>query len=145
LCAAVPEPGRSLVDQREEQPDMCNPDWDKGLGAPDDQLRLPWIDIDAARELLYADCNEKTVAWAFKRFRLQCAFPFTAPFPLAEMPTVPCTSVVCAADQIVNPAWSKRIAAGIGADLVELPGSHSPQISRPAALAEVLLRVSSRR
>ena len=35
LCAVVPEIARSLVDQFKDEPDMVNPDWDKGLGEPD--------------------------------------------------------------------------------------------------------------
>jgi hypothetical protein len=44
---------------------------------------------------------------------------------------------------MVNPEWSRRIAhERLDAELVELPGGHSPFLSRPAALAEVLHRVS---
>ena len=32
--------------------------------------------------------------------------------------------VVCAEDQVVSLEWSRRIAHRIGADIVELPGSH---------------------
>lgn len=145
LCAAVPAPGRSLIDQRQEQPDMCNPNWDKGLSEPDEHLRLKWVELDAARELLFADCDERTVVSAFERFRPQSAHPFTAPFPLVELPTVSSTCVVCTEDRLINPAWSRRIAREIGAELVELPGSHSPQLSRPSAVADVLLRVAGHR
>jgi hypothetical protein len=102
------------------------------------------IDLDSARELLWADCDEQTVAIAFERPRPKCAFPFTAPLSLAELPTVSCTSIICTEDQLINPEWSRRIARGIGADVVELPGSHSPLLSRPSALADVLLRVAER-
>jgi len=44
----------------------------------------------------------------------------------------------------VNPDWSKRIAQSIGAEVVELPGSHSPFYSRPQAVADVLLRIAER-
>jgi hypothetical protein len=37
--------------------------------------------------------------------------------------------------------WAKRVARDrLGADLIELPGSHSPFLSRPNDLAAVLLR-----
>jgi hypothetical protein len=39
--------------------------------------------------------------------------------------------------------WGKRVARDrFGADLIELPGSHSPFQSRPQALADVLLRIA---
>jgi hypothetical protein len=57
-------------------------------------------------------------------------------------PSVRCTYVVCAEDQVVSLEWSRRFAHRIGADIVELPGSHSPLLSRPSAVADVLLRVA---
>jgi hypothetical protein len=45
---------------------------------------------------------------------------------------------------MINPERSRRIAYRIGADIVELPGSHSPLLSRPSAVAEVLLRVAGK-
>jgi hypothetical protein len=45
---------------------------------------------------------------------------------------------VCTEDQIVNPGWSRRIAhEWLGADLIEMPGSHSPFLSRSADLAKL--------
>ncbi len=142
LCGAVPEPGRSLLDQGQSRPDMVNPDWDKGLREPDAQLRTVWVDLDVARALLYTDCDERTTADAFARLRPQSAYPFTAPCTLAEFPRVSCTSVVCTEDQLLGPEWSKQMAVQIGARIVELPGSHSPLLSRPSAVAEVLLEAA---
>jgi hypothetical protein len=52
--------------------------------------------------------------------------------------------VVCDEDRLVNPAWSRRIATGrLAAELVELPGSHSPFLSRPGELAELLHRLAT--
>jgi hypothetical protein len=39
-------------------------------------------------------------------------------------------------------ACSKRMARDIAAEIVELPGNHSPMLSRPSAVADVLLRVA---
>jgi hypothetical protein len=39
--------------------------------------------------------------------------------------------------------WSRRVAhERLGADIVELPGGHCPMLSRPAALADVLLQIA---
>jgi pimeloyl-ACP methyl ester carboxylesterase len=69
LCAFPPESGRSLVEQWRSEPDSVNPDWDKGLSEPDPQLRTPRVDLDIARALFYADCDEQTVTAAFNRLR----------------------------------------------------------------------------
>jgi pimeloyl-ACP methyl ester carboxylesterase len=142
LCAAVPAVGRSLFDQWQEHHDMVNPAWDKGLGEPDEELKTVWVDVDCARELLYADCDEQTVAAAFDRLRPQSAYPFTAPLLLAKFPAMSCTSIVCTEDRLIGQEWSRRIAREIGADIVELPGSHSPLLARPSAVADILLQVA---
>jgi pimeloyl-ACP methyl ester carboxylesterase len=146
LCAAVPEPGMGLVDQWQAQPDMVCADfadgWLQGLSEPDEQLRTEWVDFDLARHVFYADCDVATVATAIDNLRPQSGYPWTVPCSLTEHPSVRCTSVVCSEDRVVNPDWSRRTARDIGADLVELPGSHSPFLSRPTAVADVLLRVA---
>ena len=92
--------------------------------------------------MFYADCADATVAAAIDQLRPQSGYPFAVPCSLTEHPSVRSTSVVCSDDRVVNPEWSKRMARDIGADIVELPGSHSPFLSRPEALADVLLRVA---
>jgi pimeloyl-ACP methyl ester carboxylesterase len=145
LCAVVPEAGLSLVDQGVEQttPEFAR-GWVKGLSEPDEQGRTVWVDFDFVRKVFYADCDEPTVAAAIAHLRPQAAYPWTLPCSLTEPPSVPCTYVVCAEDRIVDPEWSRRIAHRIGADVVELPGSHSPLLSRPSAVAEVLVRVADK-
>ena len=143
LCAVVPDIGRSVFGQWRDEPDMLNPVYVKGLSEPDAHARTKWVDLELARALLCADCDEPTAKAALNRFRSQARYPSTVPFPLAEFPSVRCTSVVCTDDQFVGPDWSRRVARDrLGAKLIELPGSHSPFHSRPSALADVLLHVA---
>lgn len=142
LCGAVPAIGRSVFDQIAGT-DMMLPGWDAGLSEPDAESRTTWVDLDRARALLFADCDEPAVEAGFRRLRPQARYPSILPFSLSEFPAVSCTSVICSDDRMVNPQWSKRIARDrLRADLVELPGSHSPFLSRPSALADVLLRLA---
>ena len=142
LCALIPDIGRSVFDQLRDEP-VLNPAYVKGLSEPDTQNRTTWVDLKLARELLFADCDEPTAEAAVNRLGPQARYPYSAPFSLAEFPTVACTSVICSEDQIVRPEWSRRIARDrLGADIKELPGSHSPFLSRPSAVADVLLRVA---
>jgi len=143
LCAVVPEVGRSVADQGMQQitPEFAD-GWVQGLSEPDEQGRTQWVDFDFVRRMFYADCDEPTVAAAIDHLRPQAAYPWMVPCSLIEPPSVPSTYVVCAEDRIVTAEWSRRIAHRIGADIVELPGSHSPLLSRPSAVAEVLLRCS---
>jgi pimeloyl-ACP methyl ester carboxylesterase len=144
LCALVPDIGRSMLDQLQDEPDMLNTRWVEGLSEPDEQLRTTWIDLELARELICADCDDSVATAAVNRLRPQSAYPNTLPFRLSEFPSVRCTYIVCNDDQLVRPEWSKRIARDrLGADLIELPGSHSPLLSRPSAVAEVLLDIAN--
>jgi pimeloyl-ACP methyl ester carboxylesterase len=142
LCAAIPDIGRSLFDQLRDEP-MLNPAYVKGLSEPDAQNRTTWVDLKLAREVLFADYDESTSEAAVNRLGPRARYPYSVPFSLAEFPEVACTSVICREDQLVRPEWSRRITRDrLGADLVELPGSHSPFLSRPSALADVLLHLA---
>jgi pimeloyl-ACP methyl ester carboxylesterase len=110
---------------------------------PDEQLRQVWADLDIACAMFYGDCDEPTTKAALDRLRPQSAYPAILPCSLAEFPAVETTYVVCSDDQILRPEWSRRTAERLGAELIELPGDHSPFYSRPEALAEVLLRLAS--
>ncbi|MDP7735677.1 alpha/beta fold hydrolase [Mycobacterium paragordonae] len=140
LCALLPDVGRSLADQVATETDMLNPVWLSGLSEPDDQLRTRWVDRDIARRLICHDCDDATADGVLDRLRPQAALPNVAPFSLAEFPDVECTYVVCTEDQFVQPDWSRRVARErLGAQIVELPGGHSPLLSRPSAVVDVLL------
>jgi pimeloyl-ACP methyl ester carboxylesterase len=110
------------------------------LSLPDEQLRQTWTDAGIARTMFYSDCDESTVTAALARLRPQSAFPALQPFSLTEFPAVPTTYVVCRDDQILRPQWSRRTARErLDAEIIELPGDHSPFYSRPSVLAELLL------
>jgi pimeloyl-ACP methyl ester carboxylesterase len=142
LCAYVPDIGRSLADQLGDEPDMVNAACYAGLKT-DRQSRVAWVDSAMARTLMYADCDEPTAEAAISRLRPQSACGYALPTSLTEFPAVDCTSMICSEDQLVGYQWAKRVARHrLGAELVELPGSHSPFLSRPSVLAEELVRLT---
>jgi pimeloyl-ACP methyl ester carboxylesterase len=139
LGALVPIPGQSFVQQMSEDPAMLNADYPKGLGPKDSEDRRAWVDEDLARHHLFGDCDEHTAAAAVARLRPQALHPYRLPCSLTAFPEVDASYVVCDADRMVNPDWSRRIARErLNADVVELPGSHSPFYSRPGILARLL-------
>ena len=140
LCAMIPDVGRSLADQLGDKPEMLNPAYEQGLSEPDEQLRQEWTDLDIARQVFYNDCDELIAQDALSRLRPQSAYPALFPFSLAEHPGVPTTYIVCSDDQMLRPEWSRQaVRERLTAELIELPGGHSPMLSRPAELADVLL------
>jgi pimeloyl-ACP methyl ester carboxylesterase len=140
LCALVPEAGRSVIDARAANPD----DPTFGAEAFDEQGRLRPPSVETARQTLYGDCDEATVAWATDRLEPQSLAVMTEPFPAGGWPLgTPAAYVCCSEDRWVPPEQARQMAgAQLGATVVELPGSHSPFLSRPAELAEVLHRLA---
>jgi pimeloyl-ACP methyl ester carboxylesterase len=145
LCAVLPGVGSSLMEPVADDPAMLDPGYVPALSEPDERTRQVWADVELARRHLFADCADTTADAAVQRLRPQAQYPMLLPFPLTEMPRVSSTYIVCTEDRMVPCEWSKRVAPSrIGADLVDLPGSHSPSLSRPKALAEVLLGIVDR-
>ena len=146
LGAIIPELGRSIEQQMTDgsDTDMLDVHFYAGLGAPDEQSRVSFVDLDVAREVFYADCSPSVADQAVARLRPQALYPSSLPCTLSEFPTVPASYVVCSEDRSILPEWSRRVAPErLGADVVELPGSHSPFLSRPSALADVLLALAA--
>lgn len=140
LCGMVAEPGRTFAELNREQ-HILNPGYTAGLAKVDGGTR--WVDFDLAREIFYSDCDDDVVEAAIPRLRTQAVSPMTQRCTFDRLPSAPATYVVCADDRMVDPAWSRRVAAErLGAQVVELPGGHSPFYSRPSELAEVLHRLA---
>jgi pimeloyl-ACP methyl ester carboxylesterase len=144
LGAMVPVPGRAIEDILAEEPDALV--FELGAGEPVDAIDergpsgLAW---EAARRGFYQDCDEPVARWAWARLRPQASTVFTERCPLDAWPDVPSVSVVMADDRAVGPDWSRRTARDrLHATLVELPGGHSPFLSRPGALADLLVEVA---
>lgn len=98
-----------------------------------------WIDFEVARESLYGDCDEPIAKAALERLRPQALTPYVEPCPLDELPQVERAYILCSADRLINPEWARHAASDrLNVEPIELPGSHSPFLSRPVDLAQVL-------
>jgi hypothetical protein len=65
--------------------------------------------------------------------------PFSEPCPLAALPDLEYGYVIGREDRIVDPGWSRRVAAErLAVTPIELATSHSPFLSRPSELAHIL-------
>lgn len=56
----------------------------------------------------------------------------------------PSTYIVCVDDPIILESSQRANAARIGAEVLELPGDHSPMVARPGDLADILADVVAR-
>jgi pimeloyl-ACP methyl ester carboxylesterase len=141
LAALLPEPGLSLIDQLKAERGILT--FPPEALTHDDQRRSRWTDAEVAATSMYSDCPALVAAAAFARLRTQAAAPQVRPARLQAWPDVPTEYIVCTADRVVSPAWGARRAGELGLPVSELPSGHSPMLSRPAELAELLLRYTA--
>ena len=143
LCALLPAVGRSFADQFGLGEAMLDGGYAAGLER-DAQARSAWVDEALARRHFYADCDEADAHAAFAQLRPQATDPYDDVFSLDTPAPVPASYIVCTEDRMVLPDWSRTAARErLGVTPVELPGSHSPFLSRPAALADLLVSLAS--
>ena len=89
---------------------------------------------------MYGDIEPTEATRAVARLRPQARLPSVEPTPLRAWPDVPSVVVLARDDLAVAPAWSRHAARDrLGIEALELSGSHSPFMSQPASLAELLL------
>lgn len=128
LASVLPVVGRSLRSQQEEEPEML----------------FPYVGGSAGfRERFFNRCAPADAEAALRLLRRQALKPFVEITPLVEWPRVPSSYVVCTFDRACNPAWGRRAARErLGVAPVEFASDHSPFLSHPRALAELLVRLA---
>jgi pimeloyl-ACP methyl ester carboxylesterase len=134
LAALVPRPGMSIIDEHQADPSMFNPAW-VGQDPRDEQVALDFV---------YHDCPPARLPWALStRVVFYAKRALQEPCPLKAWPPVPSAYIMCSDDRTLTPGWQRRVARErLGVVPFELPGGHSPHVSRPEALADVLERAA---
>jgi hypothetical protein len=138
LAAFLALPGKSASDQRAAEPI-------DGRVTP---TTAEWTDLgndvwmvgpNTATEIFFHDAPAAVARWATQRLRPQAYRVLTETTPLAAWPDVESRSIVCRDDRAINPDWVRAAARDrLGIDAIELAGGHSPFMTRPAELAQVL-------
>ena len=138
LAAFLPTPGKSANEQRGTEP----------IDARVPPKSAEWTDLGddvwmvgprTATELFFHDAPPAVARWAVQRLRPQAYGVMKEVSPLAAWPAVESRSIVCREDRAISPAWLRAAARErLGVDAIELEGSHSPFLTRPAELARVL-------
>jgi pimeloyl-ACP methyl ester carboxylesterase len=97
-----------------------------------------WVDPEGARILFYNDCPGEVADWAIQRL---------GPHPMVTLSQTPAavawrhrpsTYVVCSLDNIVHPQL-QRILSRRADQVEEWPTGHSPFLSRPDLVADLLV------
>ena len=133
ICAFLPLEGQSLITAGTGRPASWIQMIDGGLMQPD---------ASRADEVFYTDCDPDTRRWARSKLKPQTAAIMMGTVPHPAWREVPSTYVVCVNDGAL-PADTQRTVFGPRASqMVELQADHSPFLSQPRALADVLISIA---
>jgi pimeloyl-ACP methyl ester carboxylesterase len=112
----------------------------------DDAGRMTFATFEGARDFFYHDCDEETARWAFARLGPEelgetSVTPIRVPrFWAADLPR---SYILCLQDRS-KPRWlSDVVADRLGVEQLTIDTSHSPFLSRPAELAELLVHATT--
>ena len=140
VCSAPPEPGLSLDESLQDLTDLTDPRALVFRESRDRLGRYVWPNFDEANFAMYADCDTQSAQRAYARLRPQATTPFSERLPIDEWPDVPMTVIVCSEDRMGRARPLRELARNrFGLEAIELPGGHSPFLSRPAELTRALL------
>lgn len=101
------------------------------------------IDPDHAVAAFYHDCAPDVASAAIERLRPQSLTALGGKVDAAAWREKPSTYVVCTEDRALPAALQRSNAARIG-ESVDWPTSHSPFLSRPELVADLLVELSAR-
>lgn len=150
LAAALPREGRTypeamaMRDEGEELGDDFDADVGEMLGYLkfDDDGAMWFADFEGAWRYFYHDCDDATARWAFERlgperFGDTTVTPVSVPrFWEADLPR---SFIRCLQDQSM-PRWlADTVTRRLGVEQLTIDTSHSPFLSRPQELAELLV------
>jgi pimeloyl-ACP methyl ester carboxylesterase len=157
LAAALPREGRTYPeamamrdagDGPVELGDQFDGDVGEMLGYLkfDDDGAMWFADFDGAWKYFYHDCDEATARWAFdrlgpERFGDTTVTPVSVPrFWESDLPR---SFIVCEQDRSM-PRWlADTVARRLGVQQLGIDASHSPFLSRPRELAELLVHATT--
>lgn len=137
LCAFALDAGRSAASSVDDQ----LPDTDLGDAFRIDDQGFATLDREGARRSFYSDCDPAEADTALDRLRPIALACLTDSTTTAAWRTTASTYVVCTNDQAVHPAL-QRVLAQRCTNVLEWPTGHSPFLSRPELVADLLIGLS---
>jgi pimeloyl-ACP methyl ester carboxylesterase len=108
---------------------------------PDGRGRMECVDREAVGAFFYHDCDPETVAWAFGQLTPAPTefLQETVSIPAFWRAQLPRSYIHCRQDRAKPHAMSEEVIRRLGVAPLGIDASHSPFLSRPAELAELLV------
>jgi pimeloyl-ACP methyl ester carboxylesterase len=100
------------------------------------------IDREGSLAAFYHDVEPSLARQAASRLRpfQKTGYAVVQTDAVAAWRTIPTTYVVCAEDRMIHPDNQREMAAAAGAEVLEWPSSHSPFLSHPGLVADLVAR-----
>jgi pimeloyl-ACP methyl ester carboxylesterase len=111
----------------------------------------PWIEVDMEtgmatvpdpRTAFYHDCDPAAAAAAAARLKPQCMGAFAAESTEAAWKDLPSTYLICEQDNAI-PVAAQEGMSGAAETVVRMDASHSPFMSRPDEVAEIIAKAAA--
>ena len=142
VCDRVPTELLVLVAGMIPIPGEKGDDWFENTGWPGPQGEQAAVDEGSSDEeaaTFYHDVPPELAAEAMRHGREQSETPGRAPWPLDSWPEVPTRYLLCRDDRFLPAGFVRKVVRErLGIEPDELPGGHTPALSRPKELAERL-------
>lgn len=137
LCAFALDEGRSAANAVDDE----LPPTDLGDSFRIDDQGFVTLDRGGARRAFYLDCDPVDADAALGRLRPIALACLTDTTTTAAWRTTASTYAVCTDDRAVHPSL-QRVLAGRCTNVLEWPTGHSPFLSRPELVADLLIGLS---
>jgi pimeloyl-ACP methyl ester carboxylesterase len=100
------------------------------------------IDREASLAVFYPDVEPSLARQAAARLRpfQKTGYAVVETDAVAAWRTIPTTYVVCAEDRMIHPDTQRDMAVAAGAEVIEWSSSHSPFLSHPDLVADLVAR-----
>ena len=144
LAALLPEFDVSAAEQRERNPEIYSRAYREAplIRHADGSTEVP---PEVGIDLMFNTCAPDVAELAASRLRRQYWESFAEPSPVWCWPDVPTMIVGCTADRLTPSTAMREAARGIpGAEYCEIASDHTPMLSAPETLADLLITFADR-
>ncbi len=144
LCALALDEDETCMSAATDQPGVAQishegrPDITSGFAITDDGLIS--MDPAMAAAALYNRCDPDTTRWALSRLGPQPLVTLQQSPNAISWRAKPTTYVVCTDDMIVHPDLQRLMAKRCASTAIELESDHSPFLSQPDRVVDLLAR-----
>jgi pimeloyl-ACP methyl ester carboxylesterase len=137
VAGIISSPGMSLADLA-----TVDAERDGHVGKGGFEFREPGLfrfTRAGAMRTLFHDCDPEKAELAQARLRFQRSM-WNEVANFDDWRAEEIVSIVCADDRVVNPEWGRKVSRErLGVEATVIDGGHSPWLSRPAELAQMLI------